>query len=97
MCVCVCVCVCVGGGGGGGGGGVISIETSIENLSPLYQSDTPTVVNKHEPKNWPPYRKQVVHPRLQTPKGESVAKPETFLLIILSLLCKCEIKEDYGN
>ena len=31
---------------------------------------------------------QVVHPRPQTPQGESVAKPETPLLIILSIACK---------
>ena len=30
----------------------------------------------------------MVHPRPQTPQGESVAKPETPLLIILSIACK---------
>ena len=30
----------------------------------------------------------MVHPRPQTPQGESVAKPETLLLIILSIACK---------
>ena len=31
------------------------------------------------------------HPWLQTPQGESVAKPETPLLIILSIACKYEV------
>ena len=35
-----------------------------------------------------PCRRQVVHPRPQTPQGESVAKPETPLLIIISIACK---------
>ena len=39
-------------------------------------------------------RRQVVHPRPQTPQGESVAKPETPLLIILSIACKYDI---HGN
>ena len=33
----------------------------------------------------------MVHPRPQTPQGESVAKPETPLLIILSIACKYEV------
>ena len=33
-----------------------------------------------------------VHPRPQTPLGESVAKPETTLLIILSVACKYEAR-----
>ena len=33
-------------------------------------------------------RRQVVHPRPRTPQRESVAKPETPLLIILSIACK---------
>ena len=37
---------------------------------------------------WNVSRRQVVHPRPQTPQGESVAKPETPLLIILSIACK---------
>ena len=32
--------------------------------------------------------RQGVHPRSQTPQGESVAKPEIPLLIILSITCK---------
>ena len=39
----------------------------------------------------------VVHPRLQTPQGESVAKPEKPLLIILILVCKYDMKEVHGN
>ena len=39
----------------------------------------------------------VVHPRLQTPQGESVAKPETPLLIILILVCKYDMKGVHGN
>ena len=37
---------------------------------------------------------QVVHPRPQTPQGESVAKPETPLLITLNIACKYEA---HGN
>ena len=37
---------------------------------------------------------QVVHPRPQTQQGESVVKPETPLLIILSIACKCEVHGD---
>ena len=33
-------------------------------------------------------------PRPQTPQGESVAKPETPLMIILSIACKYEV---HGN
>ena len=33
----------------------------------------------------------VVHPRPQTQQGESVAKPETPLLIILGIACKYEV------
>ena len=36
----------------------------------------------------------MVHPRPQTPQAESVAKPETPLLIILSIAYKYEI---HGN
>ena len=39
----------------------------------------------------------MVHPQPQTPQGESVAKPVTLLLIILSIVCKCDIKEVLGN
>ena len=40
---------------------------------------------------------RVVHQQPQTPQGESVAKPETLLLIILSIICKYDIKEVHGN
>ena len=36
---------------------------------------------------------EVVHPRPQTLQGEPGVKPETHLLIILSLVCKSDIKE----
>ena len=36
----------------------------------------------------------MVHPRPQTPQGESVAQPATPLLIILSIACKYEV---HGN
>ena len=39
-------------------------------------------------------RRQVVHSRPQTPQGESIAKPETPLLILLSIACKYEV---HGN
>ena len=39
-------------------------------------------------------RRQVVHTRPQTPQGELAAKPETPLLIILSIACKYEV---HGN
>ena len=35
----------------------------------------------------------MVLPRSQTPQGESVAKPEVLLLIILCLECKYDIKK----
>ena len=40
------------------------------------------------------WRRQVVHPRAQTPQGESAAKPETPLLIILSIAGTYEV---HGN
>ena len=52
------------------------------------QTYIPTLILKCEPKSGPSCRRQVVHPRPQTPQGESVAKPETPLLIILSIACK---------
>ena len=42
-------------------------------------------------------RKQVVHPQPQTPQEESVAKQGIPLLIILSLVCKSDIKKVLGN
>ena len=41
--------------------------------------------------------RHVVHPPPQTPQVESVAKPGTLLLIILSLICESDIKELYGK
>ena len=58
----------------------------IENSSPVHQTFTLTVISKNRPKIGPFNRRQVVHPRPQTPQGESVAKPETPLLIILSIV-----------
>ena len=52
------------------------------------QTCIPTLILKCEPKSGLSCRRQVVHPRPQTPQGESVAKPETPLLIILSIACK---------
>ena len=46
---------------------------------------------KHKPEIRPPHRRQVVHPRPQTPQEESVAKPETLLLIILSIVYKYDL------
>ena len=40
---------------------------------------------------------QMVHPLPQTPQGESVAKPGTLLLIILSLVCDIDVKEGHSN
>ena len=36
----------------------------------------------------------MIHPRPQTPQGESFVKPETPLLIILSIACKYEVRFD---
>ena len=41
----------------------------------------------HKPKSGSSYRGQVIHPRPQTPHGDSVVTPETPLLVILSLVC----------
>ena len=72
-------------------------KVMIENSPPLHQTYTLTVVWKYMPKIGPFNRRQVVHPRPQTPQGESVAKPETPLLIILRAVCKCHIKEVHIN
>ena len=45
----------------------------------------------------PPQKRQVVNPRPQTPQGESGTKPGKLLLIILSLVCKSDIKEVHGE
>ena len=57
---------------------------NILNITP----NIPTLILKCEPKSGLSCRRQVVHPRPQTPQGESVAKPETPLLIVLSIACK---------
>ena len=44
--------------------------------------------------NWTIVQEQVVHPRPQTPQGESVAKPEIPPVIIRSIACKYEV---HGN
>ena len=53
---------------------------------PLCQTHIPTFVYKHKPEIGPSGRRQVVHPQPQTPQGDSVAKSETLLLIILSIV-----------
>ena len=58
------------------------------------QTYIPTLILKCEPKSGPSCRRTVVHPRPQTPQGESVAKPGTPMLIILSIACKYEV---HGN
>ena len=66
--------------------------------SQAYQTYIPTVILKiYKPKSGPSCRRQVVHPRPQTPQWESVAKPGTPLLIILSVVCKSDIQEVHGN
>ena len=52
------------------------------------QTYIPTLILKCELRSGLSFRRQVVHPRPQTPQAESVAKPETPPLIILSLACK---------
>ena len=39
----------------------------------------------------------MLHARPQTPQEESVAKPGTVPLTILSLVCHSDIKEVHGN
>ena len=51
----------------------------------------PTPILKCESKSGLSCRRQVVHQWLQTPQGESVAKAETPLLIILSRACEYEV------
>ena len=66
--------------------------------SQAYQTYIPTVILKiYKPKSGPSCRRQVVHLRPQTPQWESVAKPGTPLLIILSVVCKSDIQEVHGN
>ena len=70
---------------------------STWKYSPTYQAHTPTVILKCKPKSGLSSRRQVVHPRPQTPQGESVAKPGTLLLIILSVVCKFDLQEVHNN
>ena len=42
-------------------------------------------------------KQEVINTRPQTPQGESVGQPEKLLLIILSSVCKSDIKEVHGN
>ena len=67
----------------------------MEHSYPIYQTYTPTVILKHEPKSRRPYRRQVGHPPPQTLQGEFVVKPETLLLIIFGLLYDSDINEGY--
>ena len=67
----------------------------MEHSSTLYQTYTPTVTLKHEPKSLRPHRRQVVHPQPQKLQGESFVKPETLLLIIPSLLYYSDINEGH--
>ena len=67
----------------------------MEHSSPLYQTYTPTVTLKHEPKSGRPHRRQVVNPRPQTLQGESVVKSGKLLLIIPSLSYDSDINEGY--
>ena len=53
-------------------------------LSSIPKLHTGCHLKKHRPISGPTYRMQVVHPRSQTPQGESGAKPGTLLLIILN-------------
>ena len=58
------------------------------------QTYIPTLILKYEPKSGLSCRRQVVHPWPQTLQAESVAMPETPLLIIFSVACKYEV---HGN
>ena len=64
---------------------------------PLHYVKLHAIVQKYKSQIGSPHRRQVVHLRPQTPQGGSVAKPETHLLIVLNLVCKCDIKEVHGN
>ena len=71
-------------------------ETRNDDKKPLHNTKLQTNCHwkKHRPQSEPSYRRQVlVHPRHQTPQGEPVAKLETFLLIILSLICEFHIQK----
>ena len=77
------------------------LETEARNNNKYMKSHSkltywlvPTLILKCEPNSGLSCRRQVLRPRPQTPQGESVAKPETSLLIILSTACKYEV---HGN
>ena len=67
-------------------------KKTIENSSPIHQTHTSAMIKNINLK--------VDHhtggPQT-TPQRESVVKPGTLLLIILSLVCKCDIQKVYGN
>ena len=60
-------------------------KSKKENSSTLYQTYQISF-KKINLMSGPLHKRQVVHPRPQTPQGESVDKPETLLLIILGLV-----------
>ena len=72
-------------------------KKSIQNPSPPYQTHTQTDFKKPSPKSGSSNRRQVVHPRPRTPKGESVGKPGPLLLIILNIICKSDKEGVCGN
>ena len=49
------------------------------------------------PSNSPPPPHQLLSPNQSPQQGESIVKPGTPLLIILSLVCKSDMKEVHGN
>ena len=57
----------------------------------MHETYIPILILKCGPKSGLSCRRQVVHPRPQTAQGKSVAKPETPLLIILSIAWKYEV------
>ena len=63
----------------------------IWNITPNLHTNS---LLKCEPISGLSCRRQVVHPRCQTPQGESVAKPEIPLLIMLSIVCKYEVYDN---
>ena len=68
-----------------------SIENSFSKLH------TNNLFYEHKPKSGPLYRRQAVHPPHETPQGDSVAKPGTLRLIILSSVYESDMKEVHGN
>ena len=72
-----------------------------EILSTIPKLHTNCYFFKQRPERGPSYRRQVVHPRPQTPQKEPIAKPGTPVLIILSLVCKsdypCTTMKPHGS